>query len=67
MNDELLNRLKEITPEEKSLLDGRHEIDRTIYTDADSERIDAALLLEHGKLISEAHAQLCRNDLHVQR
>lgn len=52
MNEELLNRLKEITPEEKSLLDGRREIDRTIYTDADSERIDAALLLEHGKLIT---------------
>ena len=52
MNDELLNRLKKITPEEKSLLEGRREIDRAIYMDADSERIDAALLLEHGKLIT---------------
>lgn len=52
MNGELLDKLKKITAEERQLLGGKREIDRTIYTDADSERIDAALLLERGKLIT---------------
>lgn len=52
MNENLLKQLKTITKEEKELLGGRKEIDRRIYMQDDTTRIDSRLLLEKGKLIT---------------
>lgn len=51
INEELLRVLSPITDEEKCLLEGRTEIDRTIYTDSSSLVVDSSKLLENGKLI----------------
>ena len=63
MNQEMLERLSVITEEEREILNGRTEIDRTRYTKGDelitSRRtevreafhIDSGKMLEHGKLI----------------
>lgn len=48
----LLKALSQITPEEKSILDGNGEIDRTLYMRDNSAQIDCKLLLDSGKLIT---------------
>ncbi len=52
MNEELLNSLRAVSPEEKALLAGRGEIQRGIYMDAGSDVIDAKKLLDSGRLIA---------------
>lgn len=51
MNSEILKQLKIITPEEKDILAGKKEIDKTIYMDSASSVIDKRRLLESEKLI----------------
>ena len=63
MNQEMLERLSVITEEEREILNGRTEIDRTRYTKGDelvtsrqmevrgAFHIDSGKMLEHGKLI----------------
>ena len=52
MNEKLLNQLKVITNEEREILSGKKEINRSIYMQEDTTRIDSTLLLEKGKLIT---------------
>lgn len=51
MRKELLKELKEITPEERQLLTGRPEIEKTIYMSPETDVIDARKLLDAGKMI----------------
>lgn len=51
MNKELLDKLKEITEEEKEILNGRNTIDKKLYTNNKSMIIDSKKLLDSGKLI----------------
>ena len=52
INEELLDSLRIISPEEKALLDGSTGIQRGIYMDANSDVIDAGRLLDSGRLIT---------------
>lgn len=52
INEELLNILRVISPEEHLLLDGSTAIQRGIYMEADSDVIDAKKLLDSGRLIT---------------
>ena len=52
MNEEILNHLCQITPEEQAILDGRTTIDRDIYMQGQSNTINAKKLLAAGKLIT---------------
>lgn len=52
LNSTLLNQLSIITEEEKEILSGRQEIDRSRYTEKNEMIIDSKKMLEHGKLIS---------------
>ncbi len=51
MNNQLIDKLRPITDEEKELLEGAGGINKSIYSDDNSSVIDAAKLLEQGKLI----------------
>lgn len=51
MTEELLNKLREITPEEQRILDGRVCIEKELYMEAKTNVIDAGKLLDTGKLI----------------
>lgn len=51
MNNEILERLKVITPEERDILDGKKQINKAIYMDTSSNVIDNKKLLDSGKLI----------------
>ncbi len=51
MTEELLNKLREITPEEQRILDGRDCIEKELYMEAETNVIDAGKLLDTGKLI----------------
>lgn len=51
MRQELIDRLKQITPEERALLDGADGIERERYTSRREFVIDSRKLLERGKLI----------------
>ena len=52
MNTELLKQLRGITPEERSILDGRTTIDRDIYMQGRLNVINSHKLLAAGKLIT---------------
>lgn len=52
MTTELLKVLREITPEEQSILDGKKEIERELYVGSEGDTFDAEKLLEKGKLIT---------------
>ncbi|MBE6649151.1 MAG: helix-turn-helix domain-containing protein [Ruminococcaceae bacterium] len=52
MNKELLEKLSEITPEEKKILEGMKTIERDIYMMREGSVVNAKKLLESGKLIS---------------
>lgn len=52
MYKELIEKLKEITPEEEKLIKGSSQIDRRLYMPDNSAKIDSSLLLEQGKLIT---------------
>lgn len=51
MKAELLEELKKVTPEEQAILDGKNAINKEIYMSSKEDVIDAAKLLEEGKLI----------------
>lgn len=51
MNKELYDELIKITDEEQRILDGEATIDRTLYMSDTLDTIDAAKLLDNGKLI----------------
>lgn len=51
MDQELLERLKKITPEEEKILSGSTEIEKELYMSEQTNIIDARKLLEAGKLI----------------
>ncbi|MCI1721838.1 MAG: AraC family transcriptional regulator [Lachnospiraceae bacterium] len=50
MNEELLARLKEITPEERRILDGDRKVQKELYTSGQNFIIDSRKLLEKGRL-----------------
>lgn len=52
MRQELIDRLKQITPEEQALLQGSGDIQRDYYTSRREFVIDSRRLLERGKLIN---------------
>ena len=52
MRKSIIDRLSEITREEREILDGRKTIDRRIYMDGSRDVISGEKLLEKGKLIS---------------
>ncbi len=52
MQKTIIDRLSEITREEKEILDGRKTIDRSIYMDGSRDVISGEKLLEKGKLIA---------------
>ena len=51
MRQDLIDRLREITPEEQELLNGSGEIRRERYTNRKDFVVDSRLLLEKGRLI----------------
>ena len=52
MTAELLETLREITPEEQRIIDGKNEIERELYVSSEENTFDAKKLLEKGKLIT---------------
>lgn len=52
MNQELLEQLKSISPEEQSILDGNTAIQKNLYTQKKDFVIDREKMLEKGKLIN---------------
>lgn len=66
MNKELYNELMKITDEEKNILNGDNAIDRNLYMSDTPNTIDAAKLLEEGKLISiRPHTRFIHFPLHT--
>ncbi|MDO4293712.1 MAG: AraC family transcriptional regulator [Eubacteriales bacterium] len=51
MRSEILEQLQKITPEEQAVLDGRQDVDVSLYNLNASMVVDCQKLLEHGKLI----------------
>lgn len=51
MNQEMIDRLSVITEEEREILNGRQEIDRSRYTEGQELVIDSKKMLESGKMI----------------
>lgn len=51
MNQKIIDQLSIITEEERELLDGRTEIDKTRYTEKKDLIVDSKKMLEHGRLI----------------
>ena len=52
VNPQLYQELKKITEEEKEILSGKNEIDRTRYMEGKTDVIDCKKLIDAGKLIS---------------
>ncbi len=66
MKAELLEELRKITPEEQEILDGKTTIDKEIYMSSKENVIDAAMLLEEGKLIQvRKHTRFIHFPLHT--
>lgn len=66
MNEALLTALAVITDEERELLSGRREIDRSLYMHGTSAEVDSALLLDAGKLITiRPHTRFVRFPRHT--
>ena len=71
MNQELLDILRRITPEEKRLCSGNHDIEKNIYSSKDNGQngivqVDAAKLLENGKLIQiRTHTRFVHFPVHT--
>ena len=51
MQKELLEKLREITEEEKRILNGEAEVDRDLYTSGKDFTVDSSKMLEEGKLM----------------
>lgn len=66
MTEELLQRLRQITPEEEQILSGRSEIDKQIYMAEGKNVVDAARLLDSGKLIQvRTHTRFVHFPVHT--
>ena len=52
MQRELLEQLREITDEERRILNGEAEVDKDLYTSGSDFTIDSRKMLEEGKLIA---------------
>ena len=52
MREELMEKLRVITPEEKKLLSGEENVDRTLYTSGKDFTVDSRKMLERGELIN---------------
>ena len=66
MDEKLYSKLRTITPEEKKILSGNEQIDKDIYMSGKESIIDAAKLLEDGKLISiRPHTRFVRFPRHT--
>ena len=52
MQRELLEQLREITDEERRILNGKAEVDKDLYTSGSDFTIDSRKMLEEGKLIA---------------
>ena len=52
MDPQLLEKLRQITPEEQRILEGDQNVDRRLYTSARNFVIDSRKLLARGKLMS---------------
>ena len=50
MQKELLEKLREITEEERRILNGEAEVDRYLYTSGKDFTVDSSKMLEEGKL-----------------
>lgn len=65
MDERLLNRLKEITEEEQTILSGKHSIQRDLYTSSREFVVDSQKMLEKGKLIEvRPHTRFVRFPRH---
>lgn len=51
MNQEIMEKLEKITPEEQDILDGNPRVSKSLYTDSAEFIIDSEKMLEKGKLI----------------
>ena len=62
---ELLEQLREITEEERRILNGEAEVDRDLYTSGSDFTIDSNKMLEEGKLIAiRTHTRFVHFPLH---
>lgn len=52
MNRDIIAQLGVVTQEERQILQGNRQIDRTLYMEREDQVIDSRKLLEHGKLIT---------------
>ena len=52
MREELLEKLRAITPEEEKILAGEEGVDRTLYTSGKDFTVDSRKMLERGELIN---------------
>ena len=52
MRKDIIDKLLELTEEEKEILDGKHSVDKSIYTDDNQFVIDSNKILSEGQLIS---------------
>ena len=65
MQKELLEKLREITEEEKRILNGEAEVDRDLYTSGNDFTVDSSKMLEEGKLIAvRTHTRFIHFPLH---
>lgn len=65
MQKELLEKLREITEEEKRILNGEAEVDRDLYTSGKDFTVDSSKMLEEGKLIAvRTHTRFIHFPLH---
>lgn len=51
MDERLLNKLSQISEEERKILEGKKDIDRDLYYSSDSSIIDSDIVLANGKII----------------
>lgn len=66
MTETLLRELREITPEERRILDGQREIEKELYISAGDNEFDAGKLLDVGKLITvRAHTRFVHFPAHT--
>lgn len=65
MNSNLLARLKPITAEERAILNGQKNIQKSLYTEKEEFVIDSRKLLERGQLIEiRPHTRFCHFPKH---
>ena len=65
MNQELLDKLRVISPEERKILDGEARVEKSIYTADDDFMVDSRQMLDAGKLIDiRPHTRFVRFPKH---